>query len=154
MNLRNSHSTTSRSTTRHCRRPSRINQRPPLAAAFKIEPVWLDLHRSYPDSVDRSSNLLYKRAGCQRTLLYYLYLVTIMTTFLDLPPKVRLEVYRYLLLTRSTKFVAPLDNLAYHDLQPAILRTCGLINREARTVLSRENISYKSSTIPHFLRKK
>ncbi len=66
-------------------------------------------------------------------------MATITTKFLDLPSEVRLEVYRYLLRTRSIKIISPLDNLAHHDLQPAILRTCGLIKREARAVLYREN---------------
>ena len=61
------------------------------------------------------------------------------TTFLDLPPEVRLEVYRYHFLTRSNKTVSPLDNSAHHDLQPAILRTCKLIEEEAMAVLYREN---------------
>ena len=61
------------------------------------------------------------------------------TSFLDLPPEVRLEVYRYLFLTRSNKTVSPLDNSAHHNLQPAILRTCKLIEEEARAILYREN---------------
>ena len=61
------------------------------------------------------------------------------TSFLDLPPEVRLKVYRHLFLTRLNKIISPLDNSAYHDLQPAILRTRKLIEEEARTVLYREN---------------
>lgn len=61
------------------------------------------------------------------------------TSFLDLPPEVRLKVYRYLFLTRSNKIISTLDNSAYHDLQPAILRTRKLIEEEARTILYREN---------------
>lgn len=61
------------------------------------------------------------------------------TSFLDLPPEVRLGVYRYLFLTGSNKIITPLDNSAYHDLQPAILQTCKLIEEEAKTVLYRQN---------------
>ena len=61
------------------------------------------------------------------------------TSFLNLPPEVRLGIYRYLFLTESNIIISPLDNSAYHDLQPAILRTCKLIEEEARAVLYREN---------------
>ena len=61
------------------------------------------------------------------------------TSFLDLPAEIRLKVYRYLLLTRSTKFMEPTFNVAQHDLQPAILRTRSLINKEAGAVLYGEN---------------
>ena len=62
------------------------------------------------------------------------------TSFLDLPPEIRLKVYQFLLLTRSTKVIEPMFNMAQHDLQPAILRTCKLINKEAGAVLYGENI--------------
>ena len=61
------------------------------------------------------------------------------TSFLDLPPEIRLNVYRYLFLTGSNKIISTVDNSAYHDLQPAILWTRKLIEEEARTVLYREN---------------
>ena len=61
------------------------------------------------------------------------------TSFLDLPPEVRLKIYRYLLLTRLNKCIEPIFNMAQHDLQPAILRTCGLIKQEASAVLYGEN---------------
>ena len=61
------------------------------------------------------------------------------TSFLNLPPEIRLGVYRYLFLTRSNKIISSLDNSPHHDLQPAILRTRKLIEEEARTVLYREN---------------
>ena len=61
------------------------------------------------------------------------------TSFLDLPTEVRLQIYRCLFLTRSNKTVSPIDNSAYHDLQPAILRTRKLIEQEARAVLYCEN---------------
>ena len=60
-------------------------------------------------------------------------------SFLDLPPEVRLGIYRFLFLTESNKIISPLDNSAYHDLQPAILRTCELIKEEAKTALYRQN---------------
>ena len=66
-------------------------------------------------------------------------MASITTTFLDLPPEVRLGVYRYLLLTRSNKFIDPTYNMAHYDLQPAILQTCGLIKKEACAVLYGEN---------------
>ena len=75
----------------------------------------------------------------QRSLLDHSIMASMTTSFLDLPPEVRLEVYRYLFLTRSNKTVSPMDNSAHHDLQPAILRTCKLIEEEARAVLYREN---------------
>ncbi len=60
-------------------------------------------------------------------------------TFLDLPPEVRLKIYRYLLLTRPNKLIDPMYRMAYHDLEPAILQTCSLIKREASAVLYGEN---------------
>ena len=61
------------------------------------------------------------------------------TSFLDLPPEVRIGIYQYLFLTELNLIISPLDNSAYHDLQPAILRTCKLIEEEARAVLYHEN---------------
>ena len=75
----------------------------------------------------------------QRSLLDHSTMASTTASFLDLPPEVRLGVYRYLFLTGSNKIISPLDNSAYHDLQPAILRTCKLIEEEARAVLYREN---------------
>ena len=58
---------------------------------------------------------------------------------MDLPPEVRLKIYRYILLTRLNKGIEPIFNIAQHDLQPAILRTCSLIKQEASAVLYDEN---------------
>lgn len=64
--------------------------------------------------------------------------------FLHLPPEIRLEVYRYLLLSKHT--IRMTRQLDYHFVFrpnfvfPAILRTCKLIHSEAMTILYGENL--------------
>ena len=71
--------------------------------------------------------------------------------FLRLPPEVRLEVYRHLLLRRRGTHLVPTSMQRYShqcwvdpdpnkNLHPAILRTCRLVRNEATDVLYSENL--------------
>ena len=66
-------------------------------------------------------------------------------SFLGLPPEIRSQIYRLLLLSDRTIRMAPpphdqVHNLCPNNLFPAILRTCRLIYYESRNVLYGENL--------------